>query len=244
MQALSLSGVPHESWILGLRASGISSWHDQNATAPIIYLGYPICSSTAQKNSYFDALLTRLRDFCRLYSVRNLTFRGRATVLNSVLFSKAWHIARLFPFSATDIHKLQQLGASFVNHNAKVTWFSFATLCLPRTHGGLGLLDPAVQINALQWRWLHPLLHPIRSHPSYQDFSSLSPCHPQLHPRYSLIPHLPLVSPLSCLSAIKRQKGHRSSLQPSSRRRYHCSQVWCLSCFLQYLSTIAIFDLG
>jgi len=159
-QALSLSGVPHESWILGLRASGISSWHDQNATAPIIYLGYPICSSTAQKNSYFDALLTRLRDFCRLHSVRNLTFRGRVTVLNSLLFSKVWHIARLFPFSANDIHKLQQLGASFVNQNAKLTRFSFATLCLPRSHGGLGLLDPAVQINALQWRWLHPLLHP------------------------------------------------------------------------------------
>ncbi|KAK4516082.1 uncharacterized protein ATC70_011044 [Mucor velutinosus] len=119
-QALSLSGVPHDSWIFGLRASGISSWHDQNATAPIIYLGYPICSSTAQKNSYFDALLTRLRGFCRLHS----------------------------------------LGASFVNQNAKLTRFSFATLCLPRSHGGLGLLDPAVQINALQWRWLHPLLHP------------------------------------------------------------------------------------
>ncbi|CEP12175.1 hypothetical protein [Parasitella parasitica] len=34
-----------KSWIAGLRATGISSWHDKSASNPITYLGYPICSS-------------------------------------------------------------------------------------------------------------------------------------------------------------------------------------------------------
>ncbi|CEP13454.1 hypothetical protein [Parasitella parasitica] len=59
------------------------------------------------------------------------------------------------------IRKIQQLGASFVNNNTKLTRFSFSTLCLPHSQGGLNLMDPAKQMNALQWRWLHPLLHPL-----------------------------------------------------------------------------------
>lgn len=66
----------------------------------------------------------------------------------------------MFPFTKADISKLQQLGAAFVNHNAKLIRFSFRTLCLPLAQGGLSLLDPALQANALQWRWLHPLLNP------------------------------------------------------------------------------------
>ncbi|KAG1081462.1 hypothetical protein G6F42_022937 [Rhizopus arrhizus] len=159
-QALSLSGQTHDSWISGLQASGISSWHDKTATAPLIYLGYPVCSSPIQRASYVAALLVHLRELCRLHSSRNLTFRGRVTVLNSLLFSKLWHVARLFPFSATNIQKLQQLGAAFINKYAKLTRFAFSTLCLSRSQGGLSLIDPAKQINALQWRWLHPLLPP------------------------------------------------------------------------------------
>lgn len=85
-QALSLSGTSNESWIVGLRAAGISSWHDRTAPTPIVYLGYPICASSTQRKSYSTSLFTHLRDLCRLHSVRNnLTFRGTVTVLNSLL---------------------------------------------------------------------------------------------------------------------------------------------------------------
>ncbi|KAL9538713.1 hypothetical protein MBANPS3_010720 [Mucor bainieri] len=44
--------------------------------------------------------------------------------------------------------------------------FILSLLCLPRSQGGLGFLDPALQINARQWRWLHPLLHPTDPTPA------------------------------------------------------------------------------
>ncbi|KAG1460822.1 hypothetical protein G6F56_005860 [Rhizopus delemar] len=40
---------------------------------------------------------------------------------------------------------------------------SFDTMHLPRTFGGLGVLDPSVQQRALQIRWLIPLLQPTHS---------------------------------------------------------------------------------
>ncbi|EPB90721.1 hypothetical protein HMPREF1544_02466 [Mucor circinelloides 1006PhL] len=74
-------------------------------------------------------------------------------------FFELWHVARLLPFSATDVQKLQQLGVAFINRYAKLTRFAFSTLCLPDSQGGLSLIDPEKQINALQWCWLHPFLH-------------------------------------------------------------------------------------
>lgn len=225
-QALSLSGALHTSWIAGLRAANISSWHDNTTSSPIIYLGYPICLSPLQRGSFVNSLLARLCDLCRLHSTHNVAFRGRVTVLNSLLFSSVWHVARLFPFSVADMRKLQQLGASFVNHNAKLTRFSFSTLCLPRSQGGLNLLDPAKQINALQWRWLHPLLHPSDPSPSTKaslpylrvllNFFLATPLYPTYHwsllfpacrpPRASVI-IVPLYNFLRVVDAINRKFG-------------------------------------
>ncbi|KAG0834784.1 hypothetical protein G6F16_006468 [Rhizopus arrhizus] len=50
----------------------------------------------------------------------------------------------------------QGLGSRFLNANS-FPRISFATLSLPRFQDGLGALDLAVQIQALQWRWLLPI---------------------------------------------------------------------------------------
>ncbi|KAI8639644.1 hypothetical protein BD408DRAFT_404746 [Parasitella parasitica] len=71
----------------------------------------------------------------------------------------------LFTFTKAQISSIQQIGASLVNHASKVTRFSFATLSLPRAKEGLSLFDPALQANALQWRWLCPLLDPLQITP-------------------------------------------------------------------------------
>ncbi|GAN00648.1 hypothetical protein MAM1_0001c00070 [Mucor ambiguus] len=55
------------------------------------------------------------------------------------------------------------------NCNAKLTRFSFQHLTAPIVQGDLKLLDPALQANALQWRWLYPLLHPSQPSPPSQS---------------------------------------------------------------------------
>ncbi|KAG1533924.1 hypothetical protein G6F51_012371 [Rhizopus arrhizus] len=156
-QAFSLSSDPNPTWQQFLITQNIHSWHDCRSTDSLIYLGYPVYSSTSQRNLFVDQLTNKIALSCQIHSQRNLSIRGRVTVLNCLIFSKLWHVLRIVPLTQAQIAKIQGLGAKFLNSNS-FPRISFATLCLPRSKGGLGALDPAVQIQALQWRWLLPML--------------------------------------------------------------------------------------
>ncbi|KAG2189846.1 hypothetical protein INT46_009977 [Mucor plumbeus] len=166
-QALSLSGAQHPTWQTFLQDHGITHWHDKTAPDPLIYLGYAICSSPFQCASHAQTIIANLKKQCQIYTARSLTYRGKVTIMNSLIYSKLWHMIRLFSFSQSEFHQLQQIAASFINNNAKITRLSFDTLILPRKQGGLQLIDPQQQAHALQWRWLHFLLHPTQPSPTH-----------------------------------------------------------------------------
>lgn len=98
-KALSLSGQIQTIWQQFLNTKGISSWHDKTATDPLIYLGYPISSSKLQQTNYANSLIAKIKQFCLLHIHRNLSLRGRATILNALLYSKLWHTMRIFTFT-------------------------------------------------------------------------------------------------------------------------------------------------
>jgi exonuclease III len=190
-QALSLSGQPHPHWRSFLQEQGITAWHDSQASQPLIYLGYAICSSANQRASYATSIISMLRSYCLMHSQRSLTYRGRVTVINSLLFSKLWHVMRIFTFSPPEIKQMQQIAATFINNGAIITRFSFDHLILPIDHGGLNLLDPAKQASALQWRWIYHLISPqqtsLRLMPSIPvlratlDYILATPRYPTYH---------------------------------------------------------------
>ncbi|KAG1016750.1 hypothetical protein G6F26_012278 [Rhizopus arrhizus] len=181
-QAFSLSSDPNPTWQQFLITQNIHSWHDCRSTDSLIYLGYPVYSSTSRRNLFVDQLTNKIALSCQIHSQRNLSIRGRVTVLNCLIFSKLWHVLRIVPLTQAQIAKIQGLGAKFLNSNS-FPRISFATLCLPQSKGGLDALDPAVQIQALQWRWLLPMLLS----------SSPDPSSTALFPR-SLYPSVPYVS--------------------------------------------------
>ncbi|KAK4511070.1 uncharacterized protein ATC70_012280 [Mucor velutinosus] len=149
-QALSLSGKPHPPWISFLQDQGITSWHDRTATEPLTYLGFAICSSANQRATYALSIISKIRAYCQLHSTRALTYRGRVTVINALLYSKLWHVMRLFTFSSPELKQLQQLAATFINCGSKISRLAFDHLTHSINQGGLKLLDPATQANALQ----------------------------------------------------------------------------------------------
>ncbi|CEP12354.1 hypothetical protein [Parasitella parasitica] len=132
--ALSLSGKPHAEWQDRLLSQGITAWHDRTVLSPLTYLGYPICSSIAQRNVAFQKLYTMIQTAISIHSQRIVSIRGRSQLLS-----------------------LRGLGTAFLNYRIFPRIF-FALLSQPRANGGLGLLDPLKQQQALQWRWACPLL--------------------------------------------------------------------------------------
>ncbi|CEP07105.1 hypothetical protein, partial, partial [Parasitella parasitica] len=155
--ATSLSGKPSANWETLLHNHGITAWHDKLSPSPLSYLGYPICSSIAQRNVAFDKLRDTIRDSINSHSERNLSIRGRATVLNTLIYSKLWHVLRLTVFTKAQLLTIRGLGTAFINTRI-FPKLSFQTLSQSRANGGVGLLDPLQQQQALQWYWLCPLL--------------------------------------------------------------------------------------
>ncbi|MEG2810834.1 MAG: reverse transcriptase family protein, partial [Akkermansia sp.] len=156
-EVFPLSGIPNPEWKSFLQSFNITTWYDRTSSTHLRYLGYPIFFSTAQKNSFFDTLLQKITTACQIHSQRQLSIRGRVTILNSLILSRLWHVLRLFPLNQTHYTKLKGIISKFIN-NPCFPKLSFSTLVSSRSVGGLGVLDPAIQVRKMQWRWLCPLL--------------------------------------------------------------------------------------
>ncbi|KAG1471676.1 hypothetical protein G6F56_001984 [Rhizopus delemar] len=140
-QVISLSGpslIYTDIWRSTLQSQDIRTLHDH--TSP-------------------NALVT---DACNIHSQRLLSVRGRATFVNTLILSTLWYVLQVtsVPFSFLD--QVRSCVSKFVTSGI-FPRLSFDTMCLPRTFGGLGVLDPSVQQRTLQIRWLIPLLRPTHS---------------------------------------------------------------------------------
>ena len=155
--AFSVSGLPHPHWLPALASHGITKWHDRRSPEPLTYLGYPLAQSTGQRQLYQDQLIAKVSRACDIHKQRNLSVRGRATVLNTLILSTLWHVLRVSWVSQHTLGILRKLCREFLMFRIFPS-VSFDVLQLPLTTGGLGILDPTSQQMALQFRWLTPLL--------------------------------------------------------------------------------------
>ena len=79
----------------------------------------------------------------------NLSLADRITVANHVLFSTLWHAVSMWMFDMHAIRIVKACIRGFLwvgnrkdNASTKVSW---STLILPKSKGGLGLIDHGVQ---------------------------------------------------------------------------------------------------
>ncbi|KAG2191466.1 hypothetical protein INT47_003842, partial [Mucor saturninus] len=145
-EAVSLSG-----------ASSIYNSHDCQSPAPVVYLGFPLNTSTSQRNLFLDGNLDKVSKACQIHQQRGLFVPGRTAVLNSLVLSKLWHVLRVVSVPMSFFKCMQSVISKFINFRI-FPKISFSTACSSRSGGGLGVLDPVLQQSALQLRWLQPLM--------------------------------------------------------------------------------------
>ncbi|KAG1487848.1 hypothetical protein G6F54_012411 [Rhizopus delemar] len=155
--AFSISGIPHPHWLPALASYGITKWHDRCSDEPLTYLGYPLMQSTAHRRLFQGRLIAKITRACDIHKQRNLSVRGRATVLNTLILSTLWHVLRVSWISLQTLQVIRRLCREFLLFRVFPP-VSFDIMQLPLKKGGLGILDPSAQQQALQFRWLTPLI--------------------------------------------------------------------------------------
>ena len=157
---MSLSGRLFSSssdWLTSFDRHHIRQLFDYHSPDPVIYLGYPLATSTKQRNNFLDRLVDTIRIACDIHSQRSLSIRGRALIVNSLILSRLWHVLRVVSVPGSFFSQVKSLISKFICHRM-FPRISFDTMCLPRSKDGLNVLNPPIQQLTLQLRWLHPLL--------------------------------------------------------------------------------------
>jgi hypothetical protein len=140
----------------------INKWYSEADPLPLSYLGYPLLYSRNQGHSLLSNLVVSLSRSIHLHSQRQLSILGRATVMNTLILSKLWHILRLFPIPLRFMTQIRSIVIRFTSRHTFPA-IGYAKLLKPKHEGGLGLLDPSLQQRALQLRFLRHLLQPPSS---------------------------------------------------------------------------------
>ena len=87
----------------------------------------------------------------RYQRYRHLSLFGRVQLANASILSHAWYFASFLPMGDMDLEKLYKKSCGFVWRalpGFKKIKYEFAKL--PKTKGGIGLLDPRLQVRAIQ----------------------------------------------------------------------------------------------
>jgi hypothetical protein len=154
---LSLSGKRHETWSSMAETSSIE-WHDELTTGSVRYLGYPLYHTKEQLEHFLASITTKVQRQCDILTKRQLSIRGKGVVANSLILSRLWHLLRVVVVPTKWLDEVKSIVRKYiVSFWPAVSWDN---LCLPRKHGGIGLVDIADQHLALHLIYVQRMLLP------------------------------------------------------------------------------------
>lgn len=100
----------------------------------------------------------KIRARAEILSSRKLSMRGRATIANSLLLSKAWHVATVVPATKKEIAIINMAVFNYIYENKTPHTIKEEALTLRVHQGGIGLLDLKLQGQALRLNRLQHIL--------------------------------------------------------------------------------------
>ena len=106
---------------------------------------------TMQKN--FRTCIRNIRENIKIQQQRHLSLKGKTTIINTVLLSKLWFVANLFPIPRNIQKEIDTLIFDYMWKDYHAEPISRETLYLPKNQGGLGLLNGMRQSLALRQKY-------------------------------------------------------------------------------------------
>ncbi|XP_015077353.1 uncharacterized protein LOC107021245 [Solanum pennellii] len=114
---------------------------------PFKYLGVPLSTkkmSVMQWHPLIDRILARINS----WTARELSYAGRAQLVQTVLFGVQSYWAQLFIFPAKIIKLIESLCRSYLwsgaGHVTKKALIAWELVCRPKSEGGMGLINMLV----------------------------------------------------------------------------------------------------
>ena len=123
-----------------------------------LYIGNDDCT-----NKNLEANLHKLRDITAAWKHRDLSLKGRALIINSLLTSTLWYLATNIHFPPWAIQEIEDIVCNFLWNNKKPL-LNRDILALPITQGSLNIPRVADKIRALRLNTIKRLLTHEQAH--------------------------------------------------------------------------------
>lgn len=122
-------------------------WSD----GPVPLLGVNV----SQPERQHEIILSRARELCESWKYRTYSLQGRVLAVNAMLASKFVHTAMVTCILPQLLYqKFRQIITNFIWNNRKPK-IAYETLCLPKSRGGMGLIDLRTKHQALIASWIY-----------------------------------------------------------------------------------------
>ena len=115
-----------------------------------------------QKTTW-NHIMNNIQIRSELLSTRQLSFFGKKIIINTLLLSKAWHVATVIPATQETITRINTTIFSYLFANKKPQTPAQDILKLNPSQGGVGILDVKLQQRSLRMNRLRHILDPKSS---------------------------------------------------------------------------------
>ena len=118
-------------------------------------LGIHFNSDIEMTNRYnITKCIQKMENNIKIQNQRHLSLKGKTIIINAILLSKLWYVCSVFPLPKNLIPKINKIIFKFLWNNKNPEPIARETLFLPRERGGLGILVPSIESQALRIKYL------------------------------------------------------------------------------------------
>ena len=118
-------------------------------------LGIHFNSDIEMTNRYnITKCIQKMENNIKIQNQRHLSLKGKTIIINAILLSKLWYVCSVFPLPKNLIPEINKIILKFLWNNKNPEPIARETLFLPRERGGLGILVPSIESQALRIKYL------------------------------------------------------------------------------------------